>query len=161
MARDQECALYAGFDAAGHAMEQKDQDAFTACLAQAGGNKGKAWDLYWPQYTQKRIFCANKNIGKGGYATLDGGDGLKDCWTKVKLEWTPSLRFILLLTDGLIPPSEAVPGKEKDLARKLVELYRGGGIPAIVEWRDKVEAEKNTLTHVSGWPEGTAVMLNF
>ena len=92
---------------------------------------------------------------------MDGGNGLNNCWTKIKLKWISSLKFILLLTDGLIPPSEAGPGEEKTLAQKLAELYQGGGICAIVEWRDRVEAEKNTLTHVSGWPEGTAVMLNF
>lgn len=111
--------LYTGFDETGYEMEQKDQDAFTLCLGQANGNKGKAWDLYWPKYKEKRIFCANKNIGKGGYATLNGDPALESCWTKVTVEWTSSLEFILLLTDGLLPPSETCPGKQKILAQTL------------------------------------------
>lgn len=68
-----------GFDKVAFEIEKQDQEAFTKRKEQAGGNIGAAWDLYWPHYKAKRIFCKNRNIGSGGDASLNGDPALAQC----------------------------------------------------------------------------------
>lgn len=149
------------FDKAAFKIEERDQDNYTECLKKTNGNKGDAWDLYWPQYKAKRISCANKNIGFGGYATLNGDPELGKCWQVKTIKWDDHPRSIILGTDGLLPPSEVQPDKMESLATLLSTMHWLGGIPKILEWRDSTEMENKCLTHIEGWPEAAAVELKF
>lgn len=147
------------FDEAAFETEKLDQQEYTKCLEKEKGDKGRAWDLYFPHYQAKRMNTANKNIGKGGFATLNGDPALPQCWTVTKINLlTNCPSFILLGTDGMLPSHMVDPKRRSELTRKISELYKEGDLSAITNWQD--EAEKS-LTHIEGWPEATAVELKF
>lgn len=139
-----------GFDEAARQVEEADINAFGECLEQASGNKGEAWNLYWPRYRAKRVRYANKSIGKGGWATLNGDPALLECLTLDRMTLTNGNEWILLGSDGMLHrhfrPSDA---------EELGKIYEHGGIPAILEWRD----ERDDQPHIGRgqWPEASAV----
>lgn len=150
--------FYCGFDEAAFQVEDEANKAYAEYLRQAGGNKELAWDLYWPEYRAKRVLCANKNVGKGGYATLNGDPALENCWGIEKIDWSCGPEFILLGTDGMLPSNKTNPKDRKLLAEELGSLYLQGGLLAILKWRDESE---ESLHYITGWPEATAVELHF
>jgi hypothetical protein len=153
--------FFTGFGQAAFEVEKKDQDAYTSWLKKTKGNKGKAWNRYRPYYEKKRIRCANKNLDKGGYATLNGDPALEKYWLTACIRLSLSLKFILLATDGLLPPSKTNPKDRNQLTRKLARLYQKGGVGAIYKWRDSVERRKRELTHIEGHPEAAAAVLRW
>ncbi|MEK7599125.1 MAG: hypothetical protein AAB474_01575 [Patescibacteria group bacterium] len=146
-----------GFDQSAFDIEDQDNKAYTNYLEKAGGNKGLAWDMYLPEYKAKRIRCSNKNIGNGGYAILNGDPALKECWKVEKINWSSEPRFILLGTDGLLSSAETNPKNRLKLIEKIIYFYVRNGIEGILKWRDETE---RSLSHITGWPEATALVLN-
>lgn len=143
-----------GFDEKAFKVEEVNMQKYAKCLKQAGGNRARAWDSYWPVYRKKRIHCSNRNLGKGGYASLNGDPSLPECWSESKLAFYPE--WILMGTDGLIPSTIE---NRRNLPQHLGRLYSDGGLPAIIKWRD----ENDYLPHIGkgNWPEATAIELKF
>ena len=153
--------FYTGFDKDAFEIEKRDQMHFNECKEMVGGDIGKAWDLYYPIYRNKRIACKNRNIGKGGDASLNGDSELDNCWKQVFIPWNDEPRLVILGTDGLLPPTEVYPRNFSTLTGKISRHYESGGIENILMWRDSIEQEKSSLTHIEGWPEASAVVLEF
>jgi len=153
--------FYTGFDKDAFEIEKRDQMHFNECKEKVGGDIGKAWDLYYPIYRNKRIACKNRNIGKGGDASLNGDPELDNCWKQVFIPWNDEPRLVILGTDGLLPPTEIYPRNFSTLTGKISRHYESGGIENILMWRDSIEQKKSSLTHIEGWPEASAVVLEF
>ncbi|MEK7663893.1 MAG: hypothetical protein AAB340_00375 [Patescibacteria group bacterium] len=143
-----------GFDQAAHEVEEQDINAYGKCLEQAGGNKGEAWNLYYPHYQEKRVRYANKNIGKGGWATLNGDPTVLQYRTMVHIDHLHQVLWVLIGTDGLLH-RHFRPGYKDELGR----LYESSGISAVLKWRD----EKDYQPHIGHGehPEASAVELSF
>jgi hypothetical protein len=138
-------------------VEDEDNKAYARYLQQAEGKKDIAWDLYWSEYKAKRLRTSNKNVGNGGFATLNGDPALKECWSVKQISLLSNPRFILLGTDGLLPSHKTDPAN-KGLAEELGHLYFLSGLPAVLHWRDEIE---HSLAHITGWPEASAVEIKF
>lgn len=150
-----------GFDEAAFLTEQEDNMAgYAVCLEQTKtpekpeGDKGLAWDMYYPNYQAKRLRCANKNIGYGGYASLNGDSALANCWVDESVVLEDDVLWVLLGSDGLLHADF-----RPENAGEFVETFSQGGIPAIIQWRD----EKDYLPHIGRgeYPEASAVVLKF
>lgn len=144
------------FDRAALEFERKGDEAFEKCRKEAGGNIKKAWGLYFPYFSDKQFFRANKNLGKGGHAMLNGDFAMEECWTKKEI-FLSKTKWILLGTDGLLPGAEFLFEHWETLAQELGEVYEKGGIPEIVKWRDKL----GILPHIEGNPEAAAIEVKF
>lgn len=144
-----------GFDDAARQIEEDDIRAYTSFLDQAGGNRGEAWNLYQPHYAAKRVRCANRNIGKGGFASLNGDPCLLNCFTKETINLvSDKVEWMLLGSDGMLHRYF-----DPQQAEVLWLIYEKGGIDAILKWRD----EKDYQPHIGygQWPEASAVELKF
>lgn len=151
--------FFSGFDEFAFAVEQQDNAGYDRYLKQAGGRRGDAWDLYWPEYRAKRLRTSNRNLGNGGIATLNGDPSLSDCWTVRHVGWKDRPRIILLGTDGLLPSQKTDPKRHDELANEIGNLYEGGsGVQSLWKWRDEIE---DSLLHVVGWPEASVIELRF
>jgi|SRR3989344_2456206 len=144
------------FDQAAFDFEEKGNEAFVQCLQKAGGDKKAAWDLYFPYFSHKQFFRANKNLGAGGHAVLNGDSALLHCWTAEGTELS-GLEWMLLGTDGLLTADSINPKNRKQLEKELGQMYSWGGLAAIIAWRD----EKDFLPHISGHPEASAIEIKF
>ncbi len=149
--------FFSGFDEAAFKVEKEDNEAYTRYLQKAEGNRGLAWDLYWPEYRAKRLRISNKNLGKGGSATLNGDPALKECWSVRQISLSLNPRFVLLGTDGLLPSHKTDPAN-KGLAEELGHLYSLSGLSGVLKWRDETE---QSLAHLTGWPEASAIEIKF
>jgi len=143
-----------GFDQAAFKEEQEANATIAECFKQTEGDKGRAWDIYFPHFSARKVRCANKNIGKGGYALLNGDPALKKCWTVKKINCLSRPQFILLGSDGLLTSAAMNPARKEETALNVWSLYVSGGLPTILQWRDKTE---DSLSHITGWPEASAV----
>lgn len=150
--------FFSNFDEAAFRVEDEDNKAYAKYLQQAEGKKGVAWDLYWPEYRAKRIRTSNKNVGSGGFATLNGDPALKECWSVKQISLSSDPYSLLLGTDGLLPSHKTDPKNRSALAKELGSIYSLGGLPAVLAWRDENE---HSLGHITGWPEASAVEVKF
>ena len=141
------------FDQAAWEFEQKADGYFTECKEKCGGNIGDAWDMYFQYFSDKQFFRANKNLGRGGHAMLNGDPTLPNCWSLWSFGESSGIDIVILGTDGLLPQSETEPNRRNTLETKLGEIYNSGGIPAIRDWRDSFPNQP----HITGYPESTAV----
>lgn len=150
--------FHTGFDEAAFKVEEADNAAYEACLKQADGSRGEAWNLYRDAYEQKRIRYANRKIGGGGYAVLNGDPALFKCFKHWAVT-SSSLKWILLGTDGLLPVAKTNPKDRESFTKELGEIYLAGGLEEVIEWRDKTDY----LPHVGvgNWPEASAVEIKF
>lgn len=144
-----------GFDEAAFRVENEDNmGGFAVCLAQTKtaqkplGDKDAAWNLYYEKYKAKRIKYSNRLIGEGGYATLNGDPELENCWKKGQYRLTPGDE-VILGTDGVLWSG----CNSKDHFADFVDVYKRGGIPAVLEFRD----QRDYLPHIGlgKHPEGS------
>lgn len=152
--------FWTGFDESAFLVEEEANQLFGHCLKKADGQMGKAWDMYYPEYKARKIRCANKNLGNGGYAELNGDPALSYCWSVIRIGVDSHPKFILLGTDGMLP-SQAMDKRQEKATINNISFYygtRGGtaGIQNLLVWRDATE---RSLHHVEGWPEASAVEL--
>lgn len=150
--------FFANFDEAAFKVEDDDNKAYARHLQRANGNKGRAWDLYLPEYRAKRLRTSNRNVGQGGFATLNGDPALCNCWTEKSISLLSAPEFIILGTDGMLPSYSTDPKNRDFLMATLATLYLSGGLPDVLKWRDETE---KSLAHITGWPEASAVELWF
>jgi len=128
---------------------------YAVCLEQTKtkekpeGDKGEAWNLYYQRYRAKREKYANRLIGQGGYASLNGDPALEICWIKDCQEVYPGDK-IILETDGFLWADWRL-----DNAQEVIDTYQNGGASALLSLRD----EKDYLPHIGhgNHPEGTLV----
>lgn len=148
------------FDAAADAVEKRDNTRYSKCLKEANGSRGEAWDLYFPKYRRKRIRVANRNIGEGGFATLNGDPALFDCMTR-EVIWRDKVSHVLLGTDGVLPSKYSSPqGDDRvEVAKHLFNFLRYDDANVIFSWRD--DEERGSLEHIDGHPEATLVDIRF
>src|SRR3989344_8711827 len=155
------CKFWHGFDDAAFETEQADNMAgYAVCLEQTKtaekpeGDKGLAWDMYYQKYQAKRLRCANRNVGQGGYASLNGDVELVDCWIKEEQIVSPE-DTIILGTDGMLW-ADFRPDKD---SRVFMETYLWAGLDGLLRLRD----ERDYLPHIGRgeYPEASAVMLKF
>lgn len=144
------------FDQAAFDFEKKGDEYFQECKEKCRGSIGDAWDMYFSYFAQKQFYRANKNLYKGGHAMFNGDLAVENYWTVVSAN-TDGLSWILLCTDGLLPQLATDPSQEITLGKKVGELYERGGIPAILEWRDK----EGNQPHITGYPEASAIEVKF
>lgn len=149
--------FFSGFDEKAFRVEDEDNKAYARYLQQAKGKKGVAWDFYWEEYKAKRLRTSNKNVGNGGFATLNGDPVLKECWSVKQISLSSNPRFVLLGTDGILP-SHKTDHTNKGLAEKLGNLYFLSGLPAVLHWCGETE---HSLAHINGWPEASAIEMKF
>lgn len=133
---------------------------FAECLAQAKGDIVHAWDLYCPLYRKARIRCANKNLDMGGSATFNGDPELLKCITSYTLP-PHGVSRVILGTDGCVPPAMLHPNYRAELARDIFAYCATGNMDALWHWRDRVEAQKRTELHYTGYPEAAGVIVDF
>lgn len=147
------------FDQAAVELEEAGKMVFGECLRltkdsqHPHGDIGRAHDLRFPYTCARQHFRANKNIGKGGHAILNGDPELEACWTTRAVN-NIGLKWMLLGTDGLLPSSFT-----SDQFGQLAEVYEKGGLSAVVQWHD----ERNLQLHigVGKHPEASVVELKF
>ena len=144
------------FDQAAFNFEENGNTAFETCLKDAGGDKGKAWDLYFDYFSKKQFFRANRNLGHGGHAALNGNPVFMECCTTAILDLA-GLDWVLLGSDGLLTAKSTDPKNVEVFAQELGKMYDDGGLPAILDWRDK----EDNLPHIAGHPEASAIELKF
>ncbi len=144
------------FDQAAFDFEQRGNEAFDQCLKEACGNKGVAWNFYYPYFAQKQFDRANRNMGKLGHAVLNGNPHFLQCMSTKIIE-PMDLEWILLGTDGLLTADCTNPKNRVQFEQDLGQMYLKGGLPAIIEWRDKADY----LPHISGYPEASAIEIFF
>ena len=155
-----DCMFFTGFDKAAFDLEAQDQNAYNTCLNLAGGNRGNAWDLHFPRYRRKRLFCKNKNIGQGGHADLNGDPALAQCWKREMIKWDCGVKKVLLGTDGLIASSQFDGNNLEQLGFTLWHISIGDP-KILLNRRDSIEPYARRSQHVEGWPEAAAVVLSF
>ncbi len=136
--------------------EQRGSEAFKQCLQEACGNKGAARNFYYPYSAQRKFENANRNIGKGGRAALNGNPHFLQCMIAKIIE-PMGLEWILLLTDGMLTADCTNPKNREQFEQELGQMYSKGGLPAILEWRDKTDS----LLNISDYPEATAIEILF
>ena len=145
-------------------LREKTGASLQACkkaLEKSGGDMGKAWNLYRPFYQERRVFCPNRNIGKGGFPLLNGDPALEKCWISKTMPWEQDPLLVFLGTDGLLPPSAVNPNDFEPLAESIINRFSARGVKSVLDWRDQEEAKAKILQHTPGWPEATAVVLRF
>lgn len=142
------------FDQAAFDLEQKGDTVFAACLDLSGANRGVAWDLYFPYFSVRQTFRANKRIGEGGHAILNGDPAVSHCWTAHRISLS-SLQWMVLCTDGLLPSSLTNPRETVSFCTLFGHIYKGQGIQGIVTWRDELGSQAHI--GAAAWPEATAV----
>lgn len=147
------------FNQAAFDFEDRGNEAFAKCLQEAEGNKGRAWDLYFSYFSEKQFFRANKNIGNGGHAVLNGNPDLSQCYTIETISLLSSLKWILLGTDGLLATVSTNPKNRDAFIQQLGQMYSEGGLPAIIDWRDKEDYQPHI--GVGSNPEASAIELKF
>lgn len=162
------------FDQAAYDFEKRGDEAFQECLNAVdtefpetkGKNIGKAWDKYFPYFGEKQFFRANRNLGKGGHAMLNGDPGFLYCHTTREIP-LQDLRWVFLCTDGLLPPHLTCPFQHAVLAEGIAHFYETAGRGDIGGWRDAIVAEHERKTrgsdmpHIEGWPEGSIIVVKF
>lgn len=162
------------FDQAAYDFEKKGDEAFRKCLdavdaefpVTKGKNIGKAWDEYFPYFSDKQLYRANRNTGRGGHAMLNGDPHFAECWTNHTIT-LQGLEYLLLLTDGLLPPHLTCPTQHATLAKGIAHAYETGGPHAIGNWRDGAVAQHESETkgsdmpHIEGYPEGSVIAIKF
>lgn len=151
---------FTNFNQAAHSLEEAGCQFFEACKRFAPMVLVQPWMLYRPFFEAKQFFRANKhtNAGEhiagvnGGHAMLNGDPALERCWTLRHLSLS-LMKWILLVTDGLLWRDFRA-----DLhCKEVCEAFVRGGFPALLELRD----QRDNQPHISGWPEGTGVFINF
>lgn len=145
-----------GFDEAAFVAEEKANCVFAQCLKESEGSMGRAWDIYYPHFKDRKIRSSNKNMGNGGYAELNGDPAIKNCWTVKKFSWSSRPQYILLGSDGILPSQSMNPKHKTEMTTEIEKHYLCGGIQDVLKWRDEIE---NSLHHITGWPEGSAIEL--
>lgn len=155
---DQGLHFWTGLDLAAYLTEQRADEVFAECLSQTDGDRGRAWDLYYPLMRAGKIRFANRLIGHGGFAELNGDPALETCCRIIKIGVSLRPRFILLGTDGMIPSQAFKPVLRRTTMKMMEKLYLKGGLTKILQWRDGAE---KSLHHLTGWPEASAVELEF
>lgn len=171
---DQGVHCLTNFDQAAYDFEKKGDEAFQQCLTDTdaefpeskGKNIGRAWDKYFEYFSEKQFFRANRNMGEGGHAMLNGSLELVNCWTTKKIP-PEGLHWILLCTDGLLPPHLTSPSQHTILAEGIAFAYETTGFGGIEKWRDRMVAEHEAQTkgsdmpHIEGHPEGSVIAVKF
>lgn len=148
--------FYHGFDEAASRVEEQDNmGGYASCLEKTKtdenpeGDQDEAWNLYYLQYRAKREKYANRLIGQGGYASLNGDVALSDCWLQWKQEVSKGTK-VVLGTDGFL-----WSGFGLDNVGEFYEAYELGGANALLALRD----QKDYLPHIGRGkhPEGTLI----
>lgn len=154
----QKLHMLTNFDQAAYELEQWDENRFAEHLKTAQGDKGRAWELYFPEFQDKRIRCANKKVGEGGYALLNGDPEMGNCWTHEKIAGLP--KWLLMGTDGIVPTEFSNPVKRMELIQRMADAYLAvEDFEGLEELRDRFSFQP----HIGRgqWPEATVMAIHF
>ncbi len=124
----------------------------TKLMEKHKGDREKMWEEYRPFLMAKRR--ANTNTT---FALLNGQVEIERFWQKFSL-LREEVRLLVLFSDGLVPfewtKDEVVLGK------KVIELYRKGGLNSILA-ATRVIAEQEKSSSHEDFPEATGVVIEF
>ncbi len=162
------------FDQSAFDFEQKGDEAFRQCVEVVdqrfpetkGKNLGRAWDEFFPRFGEKQFFRANRNLGNGGHAMLNGDPDLPRCWTTKEIPLV-GLQWMLFCTDGLLPPHLMVPMHHDILKNGVQWVFERLALEGLGVWRDKMVAEHEAevkgsdTPHIEGHPEGSVLAIRF
>ena len=120
------------------------------------GNREKMWREFSPVLAEMRRQHINRKT-KGGYGLLNGQPKSQGFWKRITLPRAKT-ELLLLFTDGLIHYPES--GNGQALAQKTLELFRKGGLRAILEETRKAEEKEKETSHLDH-AEASAVAIEF
>jgi len=116
-------------------------------------DRQKIWEEFKPVLIKKRR--ENINTSPEGFALLNGQPAFEQFWQRFEFE-RKRVRLLILFTDGLIPFEWTKD--EKVMAKKLVDLYRKGGLHQILKITREIAEQKISSSH-EDYPEATAIVI--
>jgi serine/threonine protein phosphatase PrpC len=137
--------------------ERETSENIKEILRKYGGDREKLWKEYLPILSRLRREKFNKE-----FAIFNGQEEVKSCWQEKEIP-IKNLRYLILLTDGLMPfwdlLIEGSLSQEKVLIR-LVKIFLSSGLKGLLkEVREKEEKRKKEL-HIDH-QEATAIAIKF
>ena len=121
-----------------------------------GEDRTKMWHEFSPILSQMRLRNVNKKTGSG-FGLLNGQSVFKEFWQRIVIP-REEAKLLLLFTDGLIYYPDS--GDEQFLAKKVLSLYRQGGLRSILEETRKKESTEKEMGHIDH-AEATAIAIEF
>jgi hypothetical protein len=102
-------------------------------------------------FRDARMLFTNKPRSQGGYATLNGQPEACDHWERMILP-RDEVALLLLFTDGLVMPEHLYHVDQS--AKHMIESYREGGWPTILEKRGGQAATNEGVGTALVFPKG-------
>lgn len=134
-----------------HEMEMRTR--IVELMRKHGNDRNKMWQEFTPILATMRRQRVNR---PGGYGLLNGQREAQEMWQRLVLR-RQDIALLLLFTDGLVYPEES---GDEDLGQRILVLYRGGGLDAILaETRRREERERDT-SHIDH-AEASGVAIRF
>ena len=118
-------------------------------------DRQKMWEEFRPILIGKRRTSINTT--QGGFALINGQEEVENFWQKVILQ-REEVMLLILFSDGFVPFEWT--RDEESLAKKVVHLYQGGGMYAVLEETRQIAKRKKFSSH-EDYAEATAVAIEF
>ncbi len=122
-----------------------------------GGDRGKMWAEFTPILAQWRVDHINTRTTLMSYGLFNGQQELLDLIRPFVLP-RREIRTLILATDGLFFYPET--GDEKSLAEKAFDLFKQGGLEAILADTRRLEETERASSHIDH-AEATAIAIEF
>jgi serine/threonine protein phosphatase PrpC len=123
-------------------------------MIQHGGDREKVWQELTPTLAELRLRHVNK---RGGYALLNGQEGLHGCYRRMTLLRKRTKR-LFLFSDGLVPFMDT--RNRKFLGEMVIELFNQGGLTAILKRTREIEEKEKGTSHIYH-AEATGIAIEF
>lgn len=120
------------------------------------GDRKKMWDEFYPHLCTLRLRDYNQPF-KTGFAILNGQPWVSKFWKEIRIP-SQGIELLLLFSDGFVPAQER--SNEKELAERLVTLYRKKGLNGILERTRRIEERRKRNSHTDH-EEATALAIKF
>ena len=131
------------------------EETFAKIKAKHNGNLNLAWEEWLPLRREHVRKHQNK---PGGWSTLNGRPEFANSWAKTNLS-VNNLRIMILFTDGFVSFKDT-ENPEK-LSEKLIGIYKGRGLSAILKSTRQAQTEHLPRSHEAICPEATAIAIEF
>lgn len=123
---------------------------------QRGIIRKEMWNRFFPILCEARDADCNNPASPRKYALLNGQPGFMRLASSFTLN-RKNLKYLFLVTDGMLPwclkTEDIVPA-----AKKLVTIYKNGGLFRVVQEVEKMEKEKVATNYVN-FAEKTAIAI--
>ena len=138
-------------------LEKKQLGVLQTVLKKYQGDREAAWQEYLPSVVQARREHTNAPI-KEQYVALNGQPASEQFWNSFSVH-RKGIDLLLLFTDGLVKFDESE--QPEQIARNAIELYKKGGLSALLENTRTLEARQDEQLRHTRAAEAAAVAIEF